>query len=522
MKINKFSHIAGYTLLTMIIAVGTVVGSEGSGSITLGYNILDEEGNKGVNQQTYNEYEGFAVSFNNWQYSFDNGVKFTANLLNTTLNNRNIRASLYKAGKFSLSGFNNQYRRTYDFDGYNFTRRRSSGGKASYQINKYVKLFGGYNTTNKHGDQVNYFSFINDTLFSSTDYTHGSFNAGVQVYDKYGNFRAEYQNSNFNDNTSSDRDRESDNLNLTASTMFPGYNQIILAGGYHHRSDKYSFNGIELKTNQGWGAVKFYLPENFVFDYRILFARTLQTESDLETDNAINTLSLSKNWISKGGLRVGFENRIADDLVNRSQSNGLLFNGWFKFNTKLTSKAMFSLRNKEIVTGTTLIGDENYTRYKISSKFTDQWGTISLQWQGRERENKDFNTSLDYNALSTELLLRNKKFGKVIFNYTYNIGEFENRDQNVNYEFTDHVLSGSLYPLDYKQFSFVIGGTYYRSQRDLDIEKISLNFAVGYSFLKDHQIELKYNVHHYDDLLHNKSYYTANIFELNLIKDLTI
>ena len=51
-----------FCLTTTIRAV-----NEGTGKVKLGYTFVDEEGNLGVNQETYNQYEGTAVSLMDWR-----------------------------------------------------------------------------------------------------------------------------------------------------------------------------------------------------------------------------------------------------------------------------------------------------------------------------------------------------------------------------------------------------------------------------------------------------------------------
>jgi len=74
---------------------------------------------------------------------------------------------------------------------------------------------------------------------------------------------------------------------------------------------------------------------------------------------------------------------------------------------------------------------------------------------------------------------------------------------------------------EYISFTPGLGVTYYRSQRDLDVESFILRFKLAYGFYSGYRIEIKYDVHNFDDFLFLDRYYTANIVEINLIKNIS-
>ena len=204
-----------------LLCSGVALAANGSGNVTLGYTYLDEEGNLGVNQETFNTYEGFGLSLNQWRYDFANGMMLDADLNNITLNNRNLRASIAKPGLFSLAVQNNQYTRAYDFNGSQYTRRRSTGAQASFQPHKVVKLFGGFGMTEKFGNSFAFYAPISDTAISTTDYKHTNFNFGAQGTLKQGYVRADYRHFGFDDKTAANRDRTADCYSALGSSISP-------------------------------------------------------------------------------------------------------------------------------------------------------------------------------------------------------------------------------------------------------------------------------------------------------------
>lgn len=511
-------------VLASCLALGSfAMAGEGGGSVTAGYTYLDEEGNQGVNHETYNTYEGLGISFENWRYRLNNGITFRANLRNVTLNNRNLRFSASKPGRFTLSLRNNQYRRSYDFDGNQFTRRRSTGMKLSVQPYRDITLFGGFNRSDKHGASAILYSPITDTTYLSTDYSHTNWNLGALAALPNGFLRMEFRQSDLDDKLSANSDRKSSSFNLDGHLRVPDQHWLDLSAGYYHRTDELKSSGLELKTNQGWGGFKAHLPKAHEIEYRILFARTEHTGEDSETDNVVNTLAIGKAFDGFGGVRIGYENRISDDLVDRTVSHGFLFKGWYNYQKRLFLRASLATRSKEVKTGATLLGDEDFTRYRMTAQYrTEDWGDFRAQWQGRVRTNDDLKSKVDYDAISLNANLKRNGYGRVELSYSYYLGKYENTSDGTDFEFSDNVMSATLYPKSYREVTAYVGGSYYRSRRDLDTEKFSLNFGVTYGFLKDHELEIRYNVFNFDDYLARSAFYTANIIEINVTKAISL
>lgn len=512
--------IAGLLSLIIVMTAAGGVLAGGSAKAKIGYVVLDETGNLGVNSETYNLYEGGAFSLEDFRYLTKSGVNLTADLKNITLNNRNLSAAIYKPGLFSLSAYNNQYRRTYDYDGRYFTRRRSTGATASISPTQHFRLFGDFSQTDRYGDTYSIISPTSDTVISANDYSQTEFSVGAEGYFTQGSGRIEYRHYSFTDN-SQFLSRNADLFSASVSAPMPRHDWINLAGGYNYRQDKLDTPAIDLTTHQGWGATKMYLPYRLIFDYRILFARTKQGSDGVETDNAVNTVTISHNWPAYGGLRVGYENRISDDLTNRTVSDGFLASGWFRYRTHFSATARMSTRSRNVKTGVTLLGDEDYTRYQISGTYRqDKWGDLTLGYQGRQRTNDNIGTRVDYRAATAALNLKREEYGTLSVTYSYYLGKFDNRSLNTadRFEFSDHVVTGLLIPREYKKTQVELGGTYYRSRRRVDIEKFGVTVAAAYHFPMASTLEVRYQAVNYDDFLVSNQYYTGNIVTINMIK----
>jgi hypothetical protein len=496
----------------------------GQGQASIGYVILDEAGNLGVNQETYNLYEGPSLSLEDFQYISAKGLGVFADLRNVTLDNRNLHASVSKLGRVTLSVMDNQYRRTYDFEGSRSTRRRTTGMLLECSPIRQFSWFAGFSRTHKQGDNFAIYSPVDDTVIEATDYSHSTYNVGGRVLTSQGSLRAEYRRFTFSDNVRAGADRQANDVDIVAFVRMPRYDRVTLSGGYRHRQDRRDSPGVKLTTKQGWGAARVYLPYRITAEYRFLAARTEHTGGDPATDHFVNTASVSRDWKMRGGVRVGYENRVGDDLIDRSVSHSVLFAGWVKPSHHWTARARFASRMKEITTGTTLVGDEDMTRHQVSVAYlSDRWGDVSVTYQGRIRTNDDIDTRVDYNSISASADLRWSGYGKLTATYAYNVGQFENRGGAVHeFEFADHVVTGSVRPVEYRKTQVAFGGTYYRSQRDRDTEKFSLHVSAEYLLPHQYRIGARYEAANYDNFLVTNQYYTGNIVNVYLIKSFTL
>ncbi|MCX6835439.1 MAG: hypothetical protein NTW07_09960 [candidate division Zixibacteria bacterium] len=504
------------TLLTTAIQAA----GSGAGAVRLGYTYLDEDGSRAVNQETHNSYEGLGVSLNQWHYNWDSGMRLKADLNNVTLNNRNLRFSIGKPGSFGLSVTNSQYRRIYSDSGNDYTRRRATNVQANYQPTQHVKLNAGYGRMDKHGKDFFVLPAISDTVSRSTDWSQNTYNLGAQFGDGIRLFRADYRRFDFTDNTPLAANRTADLINLQASSALPRYDWAVVSGGLNYRKDKAAKTETELKTSQYWTGAKLNFTSTLYTDYRLIYAINDRSTPARTIDNYSNSIVLGKSWSLWGGARVGYENRVGDDFVSRTKSDGLLVSAWLKPAEKWYFNCGVSTHKSDVTDGVTLLGDENRTNHTIVAKFIEpQWGDISARWDGRIRKNDDLTSKVDYDILSGEVNLSRPKLGRLTVSYSHYTGSYTNQSDVTSYEFVEHLLTGHAYPVAYKNFTVDGGGTYYRSQRDQDVEKFSLDLGVSYQFPRSYRVEVRYNVFNFDDFLFLDKYYTANIVEVSLIKD---
>lgn len=503
-------------ILTAVAAAGGVNAAEGEGRLSVGYILIDEEGNRSVNQETFNLYEGFDVSVEDFGYRTNNGLRLRMDLRQVTLENRRLELQADKAKLFSLSIYDNKYRRIYSPSAAASTKRESAGGQLSVHPVRQLELFGGLGRISRRGHEVFLFDPSASARQSPVDYSQRFWNAGAEARLRAARVRVSYRDRETDDNTTDGPDRRVKWLRTRLVTPLPLTRRALLVGGYQYRGDDVPETTTELVTNLGWGAMELYFPGEFVLDYRILFARTDHEGNGTRTDNLLNAVSIGRRWRQSASLRVGYENHIADDPINRSEAHRLLLSGWIR-RSRLHLRALTGARSREIVSGSTLLGDEEHTRYLIGATLSDRRRSLSVDYRARTREHDATSTRADFHSISTTASMEWSAYGKLSLDYTYYLGQFENRDSE--FELADHVLSGALQTISWRGLTASLAGSYFRSLRDRDIEKFSIEIGVEYQIHRLHSVDVRYSAFNFDDFQTLGAFYTGNIVRIALSRD---
>jgi hypothetical protein len=505
-------------MISSVVTVATDL--EGEMKFKVGYVFTDEMDNFSVNQETFNTYEGFALSIMDIQIATVTGFNFYGDLKNVTLNNRNLNFTASKVGLLNLSFYNNQYRRIYNESGSQYTRRESTGINGEFTPYEYLKFFGGFYYYDKDGSQLSVYRPVYDSVEYTTDYTQYSWNLGTTIKYNESFITGEYRSVIFQDDTDFSLDREAEQFNLNIFSFLPTKRKIAVSAGFLYRKDYMNERVQKLRTITGWGGAKAYFKDGIKFDYRFVASQADHNDEIEGTHIYHHTAALSKNWIGQGGLRLGYDYRTYNYSEDRAVSNGILFNGWYKKNN-WTFKGNYSSINKEDDKGRTHIGDQKRTKHSISIGYNDKnWGGLKGKIEKQIKEYDDLNAEANYTSSSIKLVYKYEKLGKIVASYSYVLGEFENRHSELDFEFADKLVNLYLYPNSYDKFDVAAGATYYHSERDNDVEKFNLNIKVSYEFMDGHMVSCKYKTYTYDDLLVASNTYTANIIEVNLIKKL--
>ncbi len=516
MRFAKALLIGALIPMTMMAAATAA----GNGDIKLGYIILDETGNMSVNRATFNDYEGASLSLENFRYDFKNGMLLRANLRNMTLNNRNLTADIGKAGLFSLKLSHSQFRRIYDFHGSSITRRHNEGASLSFHPVRYIELFGGGANMGRTGSTTDLFSpsTIGDKV--DVDYKQYFYNGGARITYRGMMIVGEYRGNQFRDNRNDNRDQDRMEGRLTATLPVPRYDWIVLQGGFRNFETKYKKSDFTISSNRGWGAASMALPSDFIFKYYVMLDRTSSDSDYTAYDNVVHAFYAGYTNLRYGGVTVGYQYDVNDQYLKQTKANSLYGSGWFKPVTQVEMRAEYGNRAEDVKEGVRLVGNEDINRYRFSGKyrFTDV-GNIALKYEGKVRKNDDIGSKVTLNRATIDCGVTLKQYATLTAGCSYGKGDYENSTRN--FRFTEQLLYGDASSQEYHGLTLSAGATYYRSQRDLNVESFNIRCSAALRFYDDMRLEAIYNVHNFDDFLVRDEYYTANIVEINLIKGIS-
>ncbi len=513
-----------------LLLPAALAAAEFAGTARVGYIYVDEEGNEGVFQPTYNLYDGVALSLDDFYYTFDNGVRLFGDLHNITLNNRNLALGVTKSGLFGVDIRHNQYRRVFNFEGSQFTKRYNTRGNAWFQPHRLVKLFGGLGVTQRRGDLLEIFTEppLGNPL-RNLDYTNTFYNGGVTVGDRGRFATLEYRGSEFSDDGRSltgdqegiSADRQSHRFRLSGFASVPGLDDLVVNAGAQRFQYTVQTREDTLTANTFWGGVRYYFGDGLSLRYSAIWDRARRTGDLAATDNISHAVYGDKVFRGIGGLTVGYQYHINDDVRDELEGHGYVISGHVRPVTGVTLRAGYGADMLEVKAGRTLTGDEDRTRAWGSASWRYGHGQIRVKVEDRTLENDEIGTSVDFLRASSDLSATYERIGEFSVGYAYYNGDYDNRDDASRFE--EHVVSGDFLSAAYRNIQAGFGGMYMRSRLDTDVESFTVSLRGIYSFMPRHKLEVIYSAHNFDNFgdlspLY-REYYTANVVEVNLLHE---
>jgi len=508
-------------LAATLVAAAVTAEPEMSGDVRVGWTFTDEEGNEGVYQPNYNLYDGPVVSLEDFSYRMDNGMRIFGDLRNITLNNRNLMAGATRAGLFGITVRHNKYRRTYSFDGDKFTRRASTFGDVWFKPAKFVKLFAGYSNIIKEGDRVDLFEQFGTVDVTAVDYTQNQFHFGTQLNYKRNYLKAEYRQTGFTDDIVQLNDRNARRMRVTAVGQIPQLPFLLFNGGFQNYERTIDLSDDTLSANTVWGGARYFDRSGFSVRYSFIWDRAERTGDVVATDNIRNAIYAGKVWRGVGGVTLGYRYALNDDFFDEESTTGYYVAGWYRPVERLKLEANFGMDETEVDEGRTLVGQESFIRNRFAASYKTDLGTVRGTYSLRKTENEDIGSEATYGKFSVDVYAEKFGYGRFFGSYSFLDGDYTN-DGGV-FEFRDHVIDADLYTTYFSMFEVGMGGTYYKSQQDLDVESFSLRVSGIYHFMPKHRLEATYSAHNFDnfnDPLPYTEYYTANVVNVSIIHEL--
>jgi len=509
-------------MIILLLAAPLASSSELEGTVTASYIYLDEEGNRSVNQPTFNTYEGAALSLEDFRYYLDNGMRLSADMKNITLNNRDLNLGITKPGLFGVNLTHNQYRRFYDFDGGIYTRRHREGGNAWIRPHKYIKIFGGGSFNAESGSMIPLYDGIAPGEISDMDYEQMYYNGGILLNHEGRTLRAELRGSTFDVLDSDDRDQERMSYSIFAAGPVPHLEAVSVFGGFRRFESWYMETDYKIESNRGFAGSSVKLPQYFRLKYMFVFDRTGSDSDFVKTDNVSHGVFLSRIWKGMANVTLGYQRNYNDDFEDEIQANSFYFSGWLKPIRALELRAQFGTKEDDLKSGNTVLGDQYKRKFRFSTRYRhNEYGTVTLRVDANTRKSDLLDTKSEFLRTGLDIQANLMQYASLTGGCSRAVGHYENTE--TDFEFHDYIVFADISSMEYHNVTGGFGFNYYWSSQELDVERSMLEFRLGYRFLPKHKIEVQYNVHNFDDFIYTGSfdeYYTANIVEVKLINDL--
>ena len=504
------------------VAVSSTHGKDYRGTVRAGYTFTDIVGNRGVHQPTYNLYEGPAFSVDRFQYQWASGLNLEATVLNPFRNDRRWVIGLNKSGLGGLTFNHNNYRRVYDFGGDAFTRRRATSGSAWFRPVRQLKLFAGYGITDRAGRRIDLFEPAGSPGADSSDYRHQLYNAGFEIKHERIYGRLDYHATDFNDNMKRLGDRKSERLRLNLYGPLPSIENVVVGAGFQSFRNRFTDRSDSLVANTVWASTRYTHREGYEVRYSAVFDRARRTGDLTATDNIVHAVGAGKTWRNHGGFLLGCTYRVNDDALVECSGEGFSASGWLAPVEHLIMRAGMGLETDAVESGRTLTGDREHDRHWLSAKYTVPQGFLDLKIEDHCRDNDDTGSRVRLFRVTQDAGLTSDRFGDLRVSYAYGDGEYENTAGVFDYG--EHVVSGEALSREFQRVQAGLGGTYYRSRLDVDVEAFTITLKGRCRVRSNLAVEIIYSAHNFDniaDLAEDYSeYYTANVVEASFVFEL--
>jgi hypothetical protein len=251
----------------------------------------------------------------------------------------------------------------------------------------------------------------------------------------------------------------------------------------------------------------------------LIFSRTDNEADGLETDNAISTLLLAKQFPRRAEASLAYEFRSQDDLVDRTETNAVIAKGTLLLRDDLRVRGQVAYAEKKDDERTTLVGEEEITRHRWEIRYDHPAGhRLTLRYRDRRRDFEDIGAEADFSTFSTTATVNLPRWGTGFGTYSYSKGDYLNTTNA--FKFEQHLITARATSIRHRHVQLTSGLTYLRSRLRADIEKIIFSVGANVDLSRGYQFNIRYNAHNYDDFMVSDRYYTANVVTVDLQKEL--
>lgn len=509
------------TIATMgfMLAAATPWAATLSGTVRVGNVFLDEVGDRSTVQETYNIYEGFALSRIQLMGTLSPTNNFTLDLRDINLDSRQGNLSYRVPGQFRLTAGYDQSRHVFDPARGVTSERRDWQAGLQYTPNPWLALSADVGQLAREGDRLSYPAGTVSVLGDHYDnkFTSGQLTADVRRGRRGGG--VSFRMSDYADALNPTADRVGRVLAARYYSPMPfteKWNNLLRASyGTRELADA---SDIEYMISSFQYTSVLQPQASYQLKYMFDASRVKDDAANLRTDRFQNDFDAT--WFHKyGRVNGGYGYEMNDDDRTLTTYQSWRAGTTFRPDPRLTARVDYAGRVKKDQEELTLLKDIESAQLRASLEVRPGKNlTIGGNYRQREREFPDIQVSVDGTVAGG--LLRYEVPGWGAFSADYSHADDSYVDLLAGFDTESDIVTARLEIGRIRNLSLAGGVTYLDYGKDLDIEK-SMVFAEGGLTLGGrYHLDVKYNCYNYDDYILIDRYYTANVVRVDLGYDL--
>jgi hypothetical protein len=493
------------------------------GRVRAGGIIIDETGDRSVMQETFNLYEGFALSSLYLRGRMDARTHLLLDLTDINLGDRRGKFDFRRTGMLNLRSTYAENRFVFDPAGNVDAQRRNSYTTLTVTPQRWLWLSGDYNLQTRSGDRLPVRPGPTGWLGSQYDSKLHRWRLEAQARARNGiggtvAYDAVHQNDAL------DARRERDGYVASAVVHVPRFYfqrlTHVVRGAFGRSEVSASGPGYDLLSAQYTGIVD--ATDWSRLKYRFYASQVDDEATRMRTDNYIHELDATLRWrMAIAMLGYGWEARDDDTAVTTSQT----LRGSLSLrmpDNRVSGRIAYAARDTEDEEDATLLRDTEFDRFeaRVDARPVPAL-SVGARAANRTRRMPDIGsraegwTATGYATWRYQPAANARNIsGELGADYTYSDDDYDNTTGS------DHVVmhaaTGRAGIGVGSRTNLSAAVTYLDAGADLDIQKSILSFGAEYRFGNGISADAQYNVYNYDDYLVFSRYYTANVVWLNV------
>jgi hypothetical protein len=488
------------------------------GTVKVGGIILDEEGDRSAVQETYDVYDGFAVSQVRMNGLFNGGNSFLLDVRDVNLDSRQGSFVYRIPQRLRLSAAYDQHRHVFDPARAVTSDRRDFNVGAEVTAGRWFGASGSFGRLTREGDRLPFPTGTESVLGARYDNALTVGQIAVHGQKDRRGAALSYRISDFRNELDALGDRTGHVVSARVFTPDFFYDKWthMLRGAYGvrqlpDRDVDYTFANVQY-TGIVEPAAAWQLRYNFEGN------RVDHETTGLKTDRFVNTLD-AVYFYPRGRILAGYGHEINDDDRSLTSYHSWRAGVTYRRGSRIGVKLDYAGRVKNDQEDLTLLKDVEASRIRGSLQFQPMDRLdVGGSYTKRQRELPDIDVKVDGDVATGFGRYEIRPWGSIAIDYSYANDEY--RDLAGRFDSESHFVTGRAELTRIKNLRLAGGGTYMDIGRDLDIEKSSAFVEASYKVRGGYGLEVRYNVYNYDDYILIDRYYTANVVRINLVYDL--